>query len=173
MTPTTHPALGVIDVIALNVRPLEAVVSVSIADPVLAKATAAAVSAALRSELDALRPRALRVVHVRTRKRLARLGVEALSGAVVVVRITEQSARYLVEIVEGARAAGALGVQLVWDGLAPARERVEIYVFAVLEQARATPSGPPVVLAEAARPSMALQILMQQRSATREKEGTR
>ena len=144
-------------------EPLEASVTVSIADRALADATVNAVSAALRATLASYEVTTLRVVRLRTRKRLARLGDEGVSGAVVVVRVTETNGRHLLEIVEGARAAGALGGQLVWDGVRPPRDRVERHVFAVLERARATPAGPPVVLSNEAEAAPSLRVLIEHR----------
>jgi hypothetical protein len=87
-----------------------------------------------------------------------------MRGRIVILQVTETNARHLPELVEAARGAGALGVQLVWNGIAPTRERVERHVFAVLERARATPGGCPVVLARESEPALALRILTEQRT---------
>jgi len=144
----------------LVARPLEATVGVAVADPGLSAAMAEAIASALRRAVDAVPPLDVPVVRLRTRKRLARLGAGGVVGAIVVVRVTGRSARRLPELVEAVRDAGALGVQLVWDGREPAREEVERHVFAVLEAARATPAGPPVVLAASEEPSFSLRVLV-------------
>jgi hypothetical protein len=146
-------------------EPLDAMVTVSVAEPALAATIAQAISSALCGAIasyDASRD--VRVVRLRTRKRLAGLGPERIAGAIVVVRVTETNARHLLELVEAVRGAGAAGVQLVWDGLTPARPCVERYVFAALERARATPSGPPVVVAKQAEPAFALTLLIAHRA---------
>lgn len=162
-------------VLHVAAEPLDARVTVSIADRALAKATAHAVSTALRAVMEAYALPAPRVVRLRTRKRFARLGCEAVAGALVVVRVTETNARRLPSLVEAVRAAGPLGVQLQWDGRSPARDRVERHVFAVLERARATPAGPPVVLSEDADPALSLRILAEHRarSSGQGKDGSR
>ena len=156
------------DALAVRVGPggppdgAAAQIAVRIADPALAATITERIAAAITAaaaELAAAAPQGERAVTLRSRKALARRAAE-IAGAVTVVPVTERNARHLVELVGGIRAAGALGVQLVWDGEAPPRERVERHVFAVLEQARATPLGPPVVLATEARPAAALWILI-------------
>lgn len=139
---------------------------VSIRDPRLARDLAAAVETAVndaRAVLAAALPGDLPVVHLRTRKRLEALGAQGVAGAVVVMRVTERGAARLPDLVEAVRAGGPLGVQLVWDGEQPERTRVERHVFAVLERARATPAGPPVVLARTAVPVEALRNLIANR----------
>jgi hypothetical protein len=124
--------------------------------------------AAVRRAIDGVLARATtpdagqwRVVRLRTRKRLAALTeAEALRDAIVVVRVTADNARRLPAIVAGARSAGAAGVQLVWNGVDPARSQVERGIFAALESARATPTAAPVVLATRARPVPALLVLI-------------
>jgi hypothetical protein len=139
-------------------------VVVSIADARLARATARAVEGALESALAGARDLdPPRLVRVRTLARLARLGADRVAGAVAIVRVTEKSARRLPAVVDAIRAAGARGVQIVWDGEAPPRALAEPHVFAALERARATPSGPPVVLAKTDAPARALRILIAER----------
>ena len=101
-------------------------------------------------------------VRVRSRNGLAR-DAGRLGGAIAVVPVTARNARHLVALVDGSRAAGAIGVQLVWDGAEPARTAVEHHVFAALERARATPGEPPVVLAASDRPVAALRFLVARR----------
>jgi hypothetical protein len=144
--------------------PLAANVEISVSDPELASATASAIEQAFRDVLAVANDAPARVVRLRTRKRLARLGPETIAGALVVVRLTAQNARRLRSLVGDVRAAGALGVQIVWDGASPARADVERHVFATLEDARATPGGPPVVLAEDVEPALALRLLVAHRS---------
>jgi len=150
--------------VLVTAEPLESTVNVSIADRALADTMADAITEALRATTAAFELPDPRVVRLRTRKRLASLGADRLRGAIVVVRVTETNGRRLPELVEAVRAAGALGVQLVWDGVTPARDRVERHVFAVLERARSTPAGPPVVLAREVEPALALRILAEQRA---------
>jgi hypothetical protein len=129
-------------------RSLDARVAVSIADPRLARKVARAVAARVREAAAAVAGGAT-----------APLPPEGLS----VVRVTERNARRLVAIVGALRAGGALGVQLVWDGADPPRDRVERHVFAVLEHARATPGEAPVVLAASPEPVLALRLLAARR----------
>lgn len=103
------------------------------------------------------------VVSLRTRRRLLALGPARIEGAIAVMRVTSEGARRLPALVDDVRAAGAVGVQIVWDGATPPREQVEPYVFAILERARATPKGPPVVLARTEEPARALRILVSRR----------
>jgi hypothetical protein len=153
--------------------PRGAVVSVAIGDGRLSRDVVAAVTSALeaaRSSLASAIAPALPVVRLRTRRRLEALGPEALVGAVAILAVTERGARRLPDLVEAVRAARPLGVQLVWDGEVPRREVVERHVFSVLERARQTPGGPPVVLARTAEPAEALRILIANRQ---RKDGTR
>lgn len=143
---------------------LEAAVTVSIADPALARAMTSAIAEALRAagRSGAAAGVTPRVVHLRTRKRLAVLVAERpeeLTGAVAVVRVTERNARHLLALIDGIRAAGARAVQMQWNGLDPARSRVERHVFAVLERARSTPNLPPVILARTPEPMEALLLI--------------
>jgi hypothetical protein len=142
----------------------EARIGVAIADPARAQAVAAAVAEAIRAAGASAAPdRAARTVRLRSRKRLARIAGE-LTGAIAIVPVTARNARHLVALVEGVRAAGAIGVQLVWDGELPPRAEVEPHVFAALERARATPDQPPVVLATSDRPVPALHLLVAHRT---------
>lgn len=157
--------------VAPRAAAVEARVSVSIADPREARAMAAGVARAIAEAADraiaacADRPR---IVRVRTRARLARLGPERVAGAIAIVRVTDRGARRLAEIVAELRAAGVLGVQVVWDeddaSLRGVRAHVERHVFAALEAARAAPAGPPVVLARTEEPAAALRILAAHRT---------
>ncbi|MDF2696038.1 MAG: hypothetical protein K0S65_4421 [Labilithrix sp.] len=139
--------------------PLAAAVKVAIADGALAAAMTEAIAAALR-EAVSKEPAPLPIVRLRTRKRLTRLRPAALAGALVIVRVTSTNARRLPELVDAVRSAGPAGVQITWDGVVPPRAEVERYVFATLEAARATPTGPPVVLAEDSAPALALRLLI-------------
>lgn len=100
----------------------------------------------------------LPVVRISSRKALDRRR-DDLAGAIAVVPVTDRNGRRLQSLVESILAAGATGVQLVWDGRDPARERVEARVFAVLEQARLHPGRAPVVLACDDEPVESLRIL--------------
>jgi hypothetical protein len=143
----------------------EACVGVAIADPVLAQAVTDAVAAALRAAVPGSAPseRAVPTVRLRARKTVAVLA-DRLAGAIAIVPVTTRNARHLLELVTRLRAAGAIGVQLVWDGAVPPRAAVEHHVFAVLERARATPNEAPVVLATSDHPAPALQLLIAHRS---------
>ena len=144
-------------------------VVVSIAEVQLARKMKRAIAVAMDAAIASASQYAalageFRVVRLRARKTLVRLTEEgALAGALVIVRVDERNARHLAVIVEGARAAGAMAVQMVWDGEAPPRSRVERHIFTVLERARATPSGPPVILAKSDAPPFALRILVASR----------
>ena len=142
--------------------PDEATIVFGVADPALATAMASAIAAALRG--FALEPVAPRTVLLRSRRRIPEL---ELAGAIAIVGVTPRNARHLVELVDGVRAAGAIGVQLVWDGADPPRAAVEHHVFAALERARATPGEPPVVLATSDQPAPALCFLVAHRSEPR------
>lgn len=137
-------------------------IEIAIADPELARAVSQATRAALMTASSL--PRAdLPVVRLRTERRLAELGARVV-GAYAVVRVTATNLRRLPRLVERLRTEGAAGVQLVWDGALPPRAAAEPAVFAVLERARATPAGPPVVLAASAVVADALRILASRRS---------
>lgn len=139
----------------------EASIRVAVADPALAEALTAAVAEAIRAAVPERNPSGLppHTVRLRSRKRLARVAGQ-LAGAIAIVPVTARNARHLVELIDGIRAAGALGIQLVWDGALPPRAHVEHHVFAALERARATPSEPPVVLAASEPPAPALHLLI-------------
>jgi len=143
-------------------------IQVCIADRGLARRVEAATRAALARATADIDARAARtadvpVVRLRTRKRFEALGPSALTGAIAVMRVTEKSASRLPALVDDVRAAGALGVQIVWDGESPPRDRVERHVFTILERARATPKAPPVVLSRSTEPARALRVLVSQR----------
>jgi hypothetical protein len=145
-------------VITLPIGPIapNAAIHVSIADPVLAGNVAAAIAAAIESmpPLDVACP----LVHLRSRKRLAAIAAELL-GAIAIVAVTERNGRHLVTLVDGIRAAGAAGIQLVWNG----EPRGERHVFAALERARANPAAAPVVVATTGEPVPALLLLIAHR----------
>lgn len=147
------------------VRFEETGVEIAVESPALAKALEHAIEAALR---DVPAPPRYPVVRLRTFRRLAALGSSEpgarIEGKIAVVRVTGPGLRRLPALVEAIRAAGALGVQLVWDGLAPPRERAEGPIFRVLEQARATKAGPPVMLAAERTPVLALRTAIAVRS---------
>lgn len=139
-------------------------VQVSVRDPALARAIEAAIDAAV-----ARIPAPSRIpptVLVRSRKTAARRAAE-LPDAVAIVRVTDRNARHLVAIADAARAAGAAGIQLVWDGHAPPRAAIEPHVFAALEHARATPKLAPIVLAPTVELASALVVLIAQREMPR------
>ncbi len=184
------PAAGdslIVRVAPYTARPAarEATIAIAIADPALAEALAAAIMSALGGAVDdtlddalgnapgELRPETRgphpRAVRVRSRKGLAR-EASRLGGAIAIVGVTARNARHLAALVAAARAAGALGIQLVWDGADPPRVAVEHHVFAALEHARATPGEPPVVLAATAQPAAALRFLIAHRAQDRRKE---
>jgi hypothetical protein len=145
---------------AIGPRGAEAVVTVAVADPELARDILREVHAALVAAVPA-RDGDPPVVRLRTRKRLAALRERAaLEGAIALIRVTGTNARILADLVAGAREAGAAGVQLVWDGEDPSRDVAEAHVFRVLEESRATPRGMPVVVAEAGVLAEALSILV-------------
>lgn len=151
---------------------LSASVRIEVADRALARRIERAIASAVAAAEAELAPRveAARVVRLRTRKRLAALSERGLAGTVAVIQVTAGNARHLTELALGARAAGAAGVQLVWDGQDPPRERVERHVFAVLERARDTKGAAPVLLAPDAEPTRALHLLIAHRSAARRKD---
>lgn len=89
-----------------------------------------------------------------------RVDVPAAEGIAVIV-VTRANRKDLVACIEHARANGAPGIQLVWDGAD--RARTERHVFAALEHARATQHAAPVVLADSEEPVPALCILVHHR----------
>jgi hypothetical protein len=147
-------------------------VAIAIADAELACAMTAAVADAIRGAAAAAgmtQPGDLPVVRLRSRKRLACVA-GALAGAIAIVHVTARNARHLVALIDGIRAAGAAGVQLVWDGAEPPRAEVERHVFAALERARAMPNEAPVVLAASGEPVSALHLLVAHRASLRKDE---
>jgi len=133
-------------------------VEIAVGRPDLARAIEQGISAAIRALTS---PPEFPVVRLRTRRRLAAVNV---LGKIAIVRVTEQGLRRLPALVEEIRAQGALGVQLVWDGETPPRERAEAAIFRVLEAARATKSGPPVMLAAESAPVLALRVAIAART---------
>ena len=143
-------------------------VAIRIADPARADALAQAIANAIAEATVTLVPAMTEaerapVVRLRARKAIAR-DPARLAGAIAVVPVTARNARHLVALIDGVLSAGALGIQLVWDGAAPPRADVERHVFAALEHARATPTRAPVVLASSERPATALHVLIAQRA---------
>lgn len=136
----------------------DAAIEVAIADPALAGRVASAIEIAVAA--ISVPPLAHPIVHLRSRRRLAERGAE-LTGAIAIVRVTRNNARHLVELIDGLRAAGAAGIQLVWDTTAdPGAER---HVFAALERARAAPAAAPVVVATTLDPVPVLRLLIAHR----------
>lgn len=151
------PGDFVVRVGPVGARPREASIGICIADRTLAESITAAVATAIGAlELPAVE---VPIVALRSRKRLAEVTAE-LAGAIAMIGVTEHNARHLVALIDAARTAGALGVQLVWDG----EHGSERHVFAALEHARANPAAVPVVLATSDQPAAALQILISHRS---------
>jgi hypothetical protein len=173
----------------------EARVGIAIADPALAQAVSTAVTAAIaaavaetfacaaaiaqpttaaaRTTADAcLEVAGARTMRVGSRAGLARRAGD-VAGAIAIVPVTARNARHLVELVDQLRAAGAAGVQLVWDGRAPPRDRAERHVFAVLERARSMPAGAPVVVSTGESVAAALHLLIAHRSGTLRKDEPR
>lgn len=145
----------------------ESTLGVAIADPALAARLTSSITAAIAHAIDdlfATPPPPLRTIQLRARATASQRADE-LPGALAIVPVTERNARHLLALVDQLRTAGVAGVQLVWDGAA--RPRIERHVFAVLEQARSTPAGPPVVLASTTTPAAALQLLVAHRFADR------
>jgi hypothetical protein len=136
-------------------------IGVSVRSAALARKLEGAMTRALKAA-TATTPRATAIVRVRSRKAAERLGAR-VAGAIAVVPVTARNVRRVGEIVESLRAAGAAGVQVVWDGREPPREAAEASVFAVLERARATPAEAPVVLASGEEPVESLRILIENR----------
>ena len=152
-------------------------IAIGVMDPDLAHALTAAVADAVAGVVNAAaaeiaHSEAAPVVRLRSRRAVAR-DPGRLAGAIAVVPVTARNARHLVALVDRVRAAGAIGVQLVWDGAAPPRADVERHVFAALEHARATPGEPPVVLATADQPVTALHVLVAHRAASTRRDGPR
>jgi hypothetical protein len=144
----------------IRVAPLDAFVKVAIADARLATIVENAIERAIEATRVAVPPFVPPIVRLRTQRRLDRLGGERIAGKLVIVRVTTTNARRLPDLVERIRALSPAGVELVWDPPPDERSRSERYIFAVLEKARATPAGPPVVVARSCEPDIALSILM-------------
>jgi hypothetical protein len=140
---------------SVGLEPLAARVNVSISDPELECTVSDRIQAALRIPPLTRAP----IVRARTQKRLATLDP---AGKFVILRVTAANARHLPSMVDAVRPKSA-GIQIVWNGHDPPRERVERHIFAVLERARATPAGPPVILSSTAELALALQILAKQK----------
>lgn len=136
-------------------------IELAVSHPDLARAIEQGIQAAIG---DFVAPPRYPVVRLRTRRRLAELG--ALGGRIAIVRVTERGLRRLPALVEAIRAEGPLGVQLVWDGETPPRALAEPAIFRVLEAARATKGGPPVVLAAESTPVLALRTAIADRMST-------
>lgn len=136
-------------------------IGISVKNGALAERLARAMTRALRA-MVAAPLREVATVRVRSRKALDRLG-SRVDGAIAVVPLTTRSLRHAGELVEALRAAGAAGVQVAWDGRDPTRQAAEARVFAILEQARATPGKAPVVLARGEEPVEALRFLIAHR----------
>lgn len=133
----------------------DAAITLGVADPALEQRLASAITGALAA--IEVPPLAHPTVLLRSRKRLAERAAE-LANAIAIIGVTSRNARYLVALIEGVRAAGAVGVQLVWDGASHER-----FVFGALEHARGTPAAAPVVVANTIEPVPALRLLVSQR----------
>jgi hypothetical protein len=134
---------------------VDASIQIGIADPVLAGAIAASLTAALAA--IEVPPLSQPTVLLRSRKRIAERLVE-LSGAIAIVGVTPRNARHLVAITDQLRAAGVAGIQLVWDGASHER-----HVFAALEHARSLVVSAPLVVAATIEPAPALRLLVAHR----------
>lgn len=140
------------------VRYEHAVIEIAIGQRALAEAVSQGIRAAIG---NFARPPRYPSIRLRTFRRLEAVDV---AGKIVLVRVTERGLRRLPALVEAIRARGALGVQLIWDGEAPPRDRAEPIVFRILEAARATKHQPPVVIAPDLKPVLALRALIVARS---------
>lgn len=134
-------------------------IGVSVKDASLARQLMDAMAGAIPPAVPHEHP----VVRVVSRKALARLA-SRLQGVIAVVPLRASRLRHAGELVEALRAAGVAGVQMAWDAPEPPRGAAEARVFAILEQARATPGRPPVVLARGEAVVEALRILVDFRS---------
>jgi hypothetical protein len=139
------------------VRFERAQVEIVVADPLLATSISQGMQRAIT---DFARPPEYPVLRLRTFRRLETVDV---SVKIAVVLVTERGLRRLPSLVDAIRARGALGVQLVWNGEEPTRDRAEATIFRILETARATKSAPPVVIAASRRPTLALRALIRSR----------
>lgn len=131
----------------------DAAITLGVADPGLAQRLASAITEALAA--IEVPPHSHPTVLLRSRKRLGERVVE-LNNAIAIIGVTPRNARHLVALIEGVRAAGVIGVQLVWDGASHER-----FVFGALEHARGTPAAAPVVVAETIEPAPALRLLVE------------
>jgi hypothetical protein len=128
-------------------------VELDVANGALARRISGAVVDALERAARATMETELPVVRFRTKKRRDVLVErDGLRGALVVIGVTIANLRRLIEDIDVARRAGAAGIQLVWDGASPPRDRAERHVFAALERARAAPTAAPVILADSSEP---------------------
>ena len=163
-----HRAAAPVDVAPVDVAPVDVAtvnVAVSTADPALSNRLIAAMADAVADAVAELAPwqsAELPIVRVRSRKSLTR-NPDQIAGAIAIVLVADRNACRLSALIDGLRAAGAVAIQLVWDGAAPPRTAVESHVFAALEHARETPGQPPVVLAASEAPATALRLLIAHR----------
>jgi hypothetical protein len=132
----------------------QAQVEIVVANRELATSISQAIQEAMN---DFVRPPKYPTVRLRTFRRLETLDVK---GHIAIVRVTDRGLRRLPKLVEEIRGRGALGVQLLWDGESPPRDRAEPTIFQVLEAARSTKHLPPVVVASSHRSPLTLRALI-------------
>lgn len=138
-----------------------ATITIRVRDRAMADALERGIRAALAALTRAREP-APRTVRFRTRRRLEALeGAGEFEGAVALLPVTRANGRRLAEYAARATDAGALGVQLVWDGVDPPREAVEKHVFAALERAREKRA--PIFLARGEELCRPLTIIPEER----------
>ncbi len=137
----------------------DAAIQLGITDPVLASTIAASLTVALAA--IEVPPLSHPTVLLRSRKRLAER-ISELAGAIAIVGVTPRNARHLVAITDQLRAAGVVGIQLVWDGTSHSLAH-ERHVFAALEHARSLPTAAPLVIATTIDPAPALRLLVAHR----------
>jgi hypothetical protein len=111
-------------------------IGVEVADPAFADALRAHLQQRLQAALDQAVTPELPVVHDED--------LEAVPGALVLVRVGQRSPAELLAHVERLEAAGARGLQLVWSGRPRSAERA---VFHVLEAWRGARRRCPLMLA--------------------------
>ncbi len=133
-----------------------AIVRIRVADADLAARLEGALAERLQASLSAPAIAKTRTVRIRSRAGLIRRA-SAVPGAVVLVPVTRRNAAALPGLVAAIGAAGAAGIQLIWDGRRPPREVAEAPVFEVLEERRGRPEGAPVLLASVREPVEALR----------------
>lgn len=133
----------------------DAAIQLGIADPLLASAIATSLTTVLAA--IEVPPLSHPTVLLRSRKRLAER-ISELAGAIAIVGVTPRNARHLVAVTDQLRAAGVVGIQLVWDGTSHER-----HVFAALEHARSLPTSAPLVVATTIDPAPALRLLVAHR----------